>query len=534
MRKYLLENKKNLIIYIIICFFAAILSAGTAFLYQKLTFFAVSKEFKKLIFLGFIAIPYLTIEAMFDYFPRKFKSKIINNIIKKLREDLIIKIDREDISYLNLDYKKDLKNKMINDLEAINNYFNGILSSLLYVFMFFISLLSAIYIQGTLTFIMLLLSFIPFLSPFISRKILSNKKEEELDSKSAYLENFDEFSENILFIKISKLGSYFNNKLGELADILKDKSILFESSLAKTFAISYGLGNILYSGAWIIGGFFVYKNLIDLPSLIAMTTLMVTIAGPIQSIADSYSGIISSKKIFDKYLEYLEETNIDKGTVEIGKIDKLVFDNIDLKFANNYIIKNINLEIKSANKYLILGDSGSGKSSFLNLILGMFANENKKIFINGYALSQLNKKSYYENIYFIPQDTIIFTGSIIDNITLFDEDKNYDRCLKILDMVGLNYLIKNRNLNYKIDKTTLSGGEKKRIDLARAIYSDKSMIIIDEVTSGLDTYNENLVAQIIKEIENKIIICVSHSTNPNLLDSFNRKLKIENKKIYQF
>ncbi|MFR1138915.1 MAG: ABC transporter transmembrane domain-containing protein, partial [Anaerococcus vaginalis] len=356
MRKYLLENKKNLIMYIIICFFAAILSAGTAFLYQKLTFFAVSKEFKKLIFLGFIAIPYLTIEAMFDYFPRKFKSKIINNIIKKLREDLIIKIDREDISYLNLDYKKDFKNKMINDLEAINNYFNGILSSLLYIFMFFISLLSAIYIQGTLTFIMLLFSFIPFLSPFISRKILSNKKEEELDSKSAYLENFDEFSENILFIKISKLGSYFNNKLGELADILKDKSIIFESSLAKTFAISYGLGNILYSGTWIIGGFFVYKNLIDLPSLIAMTTLMVTIAGPIQSIADSYSGIISSKKIFDKYLEYLEETNIDKATIEIGKIDKLRFDNVDLKFANNYIIKNINLEIKSGNKCLILGD----------------------------------------------------------------------------------------------------------------------------------------------------------------------------------
>lgn len=184
---------------------------------------------------------------------------------------------------------------MINDLEAINNYFNGILSSLLYIFMFFISLLSAIYIQGTLTFIMVLFSFIPFLSSFISRKILSNKKEEELNSKSAYLENFDEFSENILFIKISKLGSYFNNKLGELADILKDKSIIFESSLAKTFAISYGLGNILYSGTWIIGGFFVYKNLIDLPSLIAMTTLMLTIAGPIQSIADSYSGIISSK-----------------------------------------------------------------------------------------------------------------------------------------------------------------------------------------------------------------------------------------------
>ena len=149
---------------------------------------------------------------------------------------------------------------------------------------------------------------------------------------------------------------------------------------------SRGLGDV-YKRQWIIGGFFVYKNLIDLPSLIAMTTLMITIAGPIQSIADSYSGIISSKKIFDKYLEYLEETNIDKGTIEIGKIDKLIIDNIDLKFANNCIIKNINLEIKSGNKCLILGDSGSGKSSFLNLILGIFANENKKIFINGYALS---------------------------------------------------------------------------------------------------------------------------------------------------
>ncbi|WP_229771255.1 ATP-binding cassette domain-containing protein [Anaerococcus porci] len=315
---------------------------------------------------------------------------------------------------------------------------------------------------------------------------------------------------------------------------MKNQSIIFESSLAKTYATSYGLGNILYSGTWIVGGIFVYKDLINLPSLIAMTILMTTIAGPIQSVADTYSEIISAKNIFLDYIKYLHRDNFNENGKHIDYIDSISFDNIDIYYSDRLIIKNLNLELKDNTKYLILGDSGSGKSTFLHLILGLFKDKNKYIYVNDSSLDKINRKSYYNKIYYIPQETIIFNASLIENISLFDENKDYKRAEAILDKVGLIYLLDDRNLDIVIDDSKLSGGEKKRLDLARALYKNKDILIMDEVTSGLDIKNENIIGDIIKRIKDKTIIYVSNSKNENFIQSFDKSLKIENKELKFF
>lgn len=143
---------------------------------------------------------------------------------------------------------------------------------------------------------MIVLSAIPLLTPIISKKILANKKEIQKIAKDKYLNSYNEYADNILFVNISNLKLFFYNRLKQLGEKLKHKSIFYESSLLKTYSISYGLGNVLYSGTWIIGGIFVYKNLLTLPSLIAMTTLMFTIAGPIQTISNIYSEFCHQEK----------------------------------------------------------------------------------------------------------------------------------------------------------------------------------------------------------------------------------------------
>ncbi|MDY3007071.1 ABC transporter ATP-binding protein [Anaerococcus porci] len=534
MKEYIFRARKNLFIYLLICFVGASFTAGVAFLYKNLTNYALDKDFHSLIKIAIFAIPFLILEASFDYLPRKYRSILTNNIIFYLRNDLIKKVDSKPISDVNLTFRNEFKNKMINDLETIKGFLNNIFAIILYFFMFIISLISALYIEKTLTLIMLLLSFIPFLSPFISRKILSNKKEKEIESKNKYLDLFNEFNTNTFYIKISNLGDVFYYKLKKLAYNLKNQSIIFESSLAKTYATSYGLGNILYSGTWIVGGIFVYKDLINLPSLIAMTTLMTTIAGPIQSVADTYSEIISAKNIFLDYIKYLDRDNFNENGKHIDYIDSISFNNIDIYYSDRLIIKKLNLELKDNTKYLILGDSGSGKSTFLHLILGLFKDKNKYIYVNDSSLDKINRKSYYDKIYYIPQETIIFNASLIDNISLFDENKDYKRAEAILDKVGLIYLLDDRKLDIIIDYSKLSGGEKKRLDLARALYKNKDILIMDEVTSGLDIKNENIIGDIIKRIKDKTIICVSHSKNEKFLQSFDKSLKIENKELKFF
>lgn len=531
MKKYFLKYKKILFFYCLVSIIAAFLSAGLAFLYKNLTQAAIDKDFQKLMAIGIFGLFYLIIEASFDYFPRKYRSKILNNIMLDLKNDLIKASNVKKFEDLSLDFQKEMKNKMVNDLESIKTFLNSLFAMFLYGSMFFVSFISAIYIQGSLTMIMVVLSFIPFLSPLISKKILSSKKEKEISAKGKYLEKFDEFNENILFIKISNIFNIFYAKLDKLGGKLRDKSFIYEASLGKTYAISYGLGNVLYSGTWIIGGIFVYKDLINLPSLIAMTTLVYTIAGPIQALADNYSELVSSKEIFLNYLNFIEIEEKNDRKLEINAINSITYKDISLSFDERIILEDINLSLKEREKYLIFGESGSGKSTFLKLSLGMFEKYNEKIFVNNVSLDKINKKSYYDKIYYIPQETIIFKGSIYENISLFDSNKNIEKCKKALGKVGLDKFIENRNLDDLIDKDKISGGEKKRIDLARAIYSDKNLIIMDEPTTGLDLENENIIADIIKNIDDKIIICVSHTKNEKFLNAFDKIIEIDNKKI---
>lgn len=160
------------------CFISASLTAGTAFLYQRITSSAINNDFRALILFSIFAIPYLILEASFDYFPKKYRSIITNSISLDLKNDLIRSINETELSKMDYNFTNTIKNKMVNDLSIIEeSYIRNLLSIILYSFMFVISLISAIYIQGYLTIIMIVLSAIPLLTPIISKKILANKKE---------------------------------------------------------------------------------------------------------------------------------------------------------------------------------------------------------------------------------------------------------------------------------------------------------------------------------------------------------------------
>ena len=537
MRRYLKIEEKNLIVYLIISLIAAILIAGTAFIYLKITRYANNKNYDSLIRMALISIPYFIIEASFDYLSQKYISIITNNIKNNIREDILVKIQRESSYNIGEAYKVKLNEVMINDLEMSAVYIRNLVSLVLYVSMFLISLLSAIYIQFYLTLIMPILSLLPLMAPFINKKILANKKTREQEEKNNFLGIFNDYLGNILYLKLSNLDSYFKNKSIEASKNLNQASNNYEKSLRKTYAVSYGMGNILYTGTWIIGGIFVYYNRIDLPDLIAMTSLMITIAGPIQTIADVYSELVSSKKIFDKLMIFLEKDNYypkDEGE-EISTIDNVVMNKAIIKYCDSLVLGDLNYSFKKDYKYLIVGESGSGKSSILKLLLANFKYMGDLVRVNGKALEDVNIYSYYSNISYIPQDTTIFTASLIDNISLFSQNTDRKKAEEFLDLVGLSDLISKREngLDSMINKNDLSGGEKKRLDLARALYQDRDLIIIDEVDSGLDYENQNKISEIIKEIEGKILICVSHSTNSNFKSSFDKISSIENKKLVE-
>ena len=174
--------------------------------------------------------------------------------------------------------------------------------------------------------------------------------------------------------------------------------------------------------------------------------------------------------------------------------------NINFKYndVDKLALSNLNLKIKAGSKVGIIGKSGAGKSTFIDLILGLLKPTNGKILVDGKNISE-NITSWQSQIGYVPQDVYLLDDTIKNNIIFSSNNNevNLNYLNKILEITRLESLIKD-NLNgietFVGDKgARLSGGQKQRIGIARALFNNPKVIIFDEATSSLDIDNENKI-----------------------------------------
>ncbi|WP_440895662.1 ATP-binding cassette domain-containing protein [Amphibacillus sp. Q70] len=522
------ESKRHFIVHVLICILAAAIQVGVAFIYQLLTETAISGDLNLLIKVGIFSVAYLILDACFDFFPRKTKSVLNQNIMLKFRSRLVNKL--ENLSEYDSKYidKNKIVNMLVNESTVMETeYFNPLAGLILSFFVLVFSVLYALNLQNSFSIIMLLLSFFPLLSPYISKKILSNKKKKAISRQSKYNGLFEEFVLHLLTLKINRSFPFYRKKFNTYNQNLKEKKIDFETAQGMTYAVSYGLGNIVYSGTWIIGSFFVIKQRMTLPQLIAMTTLMSTIAGPLQYLSESFTDLAANRKIVESLWNFTRIKEIPKDNVKetINTIKVIELNQVDY-FKNSVpVIKNFSYRFMVGKKYVVIGESGTGKSTLLNLIMGIDSPTAGTVKMDDIQLDNVDKDMLYQKMAYMKQDTDIFSASIAENVSFFHP---YDINLveDVLNRSNLSYLVSERGINTEINSSTntLSGGEKKRLDIARALFKNADVLIFDEPTSGLDRKNERIFADLLKTLEDKMIIVVTHSHDKDFLNLFDEKI----------
>ena len=244
----------------------------------------------------------------------------------------------------------------------------------------------------------------------------------------------------------------------------------------------------------------------------------------------------SIKVIEEHYLKKNDELkknmkNMDEMLMKIRNNNFRSFSTLkicidEFKYDQDVILKNFNLEIKSGDKICIAGKSGSGKTTLVDLITGIIDYKGLKFFLDG---KELNENIFFQKSTFsyVPQNPTVFQTSIQDNITLFDDDIDIDKYNKSLELSRADFVKNFEERDYKElseNGANLSGGQIQRIFIARAIYSNKNIIIFDESTNELDSITENkIVDDILKLPQTVIFITHKEDIKKSFLKLFKLK-----------
>ena len=522
-------HKKTLLNIFILSFFITIFSIITSFyteyMFNSLNYY--SKKYLLFVFCIFFSIYILKIFS--DYFRNKLLLFINQKIDLVLTMDIFEKIIKLPYNYYQNRTTGDVISR-INDLESIREMISKVaLSIFVDLPLTLISLIVLYFINKNLYIIGLIILVLYFIIISIFRKTFNEyiKKIQikKGESTSLMVESISGF-ETVKGMHIeSNIKDKFEKKYVKyLKDVFKFQNLFFLQNLFKEI-----IDNIGFIFITLIGCILVLSDSMNIGRLLTFTSLLVYFLEPIKNIINLDTMIKESKNALKRIVDitnYAEEKN---GLINEFHNGDIEFKKLDFSFNDrDYILKNINLKIKKNSKVMVVGKSGSGKSTLFKILMRFYKIKNNKVFVNNIDLNNYDINAINNNIIYLGQNEILFNDTLYNNL-VFDNSKSSNilkvskLCFvdKIMDSnLGYNMMIEENGFN-------LSGGEKQRIVLARALLKNFNILIIDEGLSQVDVNMERkILKNIFRVFKDKTIIFISHRLDN--LDLFDELIKVEN------
>ncbi|WP_243342780.1 ABC transporter ATP-binding protein [Anaerococcus sp. AGMB09787] len=373
-----------------------------------------------------------------------------------------------------------------------------------------------------------------FMLPLIINNVVFPKKmwestKKNIQENSNLLEFMREYLESILIIKNNN--SYQNSirKVAKVVDKSKKaaKKDQFLSNLSAFFA-NAGVTISQVSSVLLSFIYFTRGN-IDFGMFMTFVQLSVYIQEPVINIINSFIGISTVKEI-NENIEKVLDINIDnyKSKREIFRNIKIRNANYEYNIGEKVFKKDLNINFEDNKKYLIIGHSGSGKSTLVKILMKYNENYTGSIKYNNVELRELKDVDIEKQIMYVPQDRFIFNQSIRENVDPLGVHSDED-ILKVINDVNLSYILDENGLDRIIDQdiNSISGGEASRLYMAKILLSDKKIIILDEILSGLDNDNSRNIENLILNLEDKMVIHIAHNSSDEYKNRYYKKVELK-------
>lgn len=459
--------------------------------------------------------------SLLNYLKEYCFSYVSQKSILKMREDIFTHVLKLPYCFFIKNSSGEIINRLINDVEITQEAFSDSIVT------FISSLISILFVSVWLFFInwelaIIVLMVVPLfviITKILWKKIseLSRQSSEERGEVTSFLQ---QTITSIELVKLSGSNSdFFVKTLKILCATLSSSIIklrmnrifantLWESILTPYQAIIYFIGGYWYmtKGSPTIGTMLAFINYVNIliPSMLDLISAFTNMARGISSL--------------NRVQEYLEEKPQKSGKRLLSKESEIIieFKNVNFKYpSSEFEISDLNLSIDNNEFVTIVGTTGSGKSTLVKLLVRLFDVDNGQILINGINIEEYDLLDLRNCFGFVQQDVYLLKGSIRDNLIFSNKSIAQDKIEQAISIAQLESLI--ASLPNQIDSiisergTTLSGGEKQRLSIARMILRHSKIIILDEPTAALDLETENRILNNMKPLFNQTTtIAIDH------------------------
>ena len=502
---------------------SAISTAGVAWLLDP----AIKKIFieknKVLLFLIPAAIIFaFMLKSLSTYIIRIKTIKISFNIIKNIQILMAEKILKSDTSYIISKHSGKFISNFTSDTGTLLGVINVIGISAIKEFITLIALMSLMFYQNW-KLSLLAIIMIP-VAAFFTRKLgkkMGKFVNKSLEASEIFTKSLSEILKATSIIKIFQKEDQelknFKNVIEDRIDIMS----IVEKTRLGAGPVMETITGIAVAIVVLAGGYLSIQNKIEVGSFFSFLTALMLAYQPVRALAGVNiginEGIAAAKRIYTLLDNVNEISDHVKSENLIIKNKDIVFENVTFSYPDGTIaLKNISTKIKGGSTVALVGKSGSGKSSFINLIPRFYNITSGDIKIDGQSIRNLNIVSLRKEIALVSQEIILFDDTIKSNIAYGKINASDEEILTASNNAVADEFIKKLPNGYDSiigeNGVMLSGGQKQRLSIARAMLKNSSIILLDEATSALDTESETKVKYAIDNlIKNRTTIVIAHS-----------------------
>lgn len=342
---------------------------------------------------------------------------------------------------------------------------------------------------------------------FISRRI-KEAQQTIVKRMGALAGSTTETLRNVELVKSMGLEQQETDRLNEVNTEILNLELIKIKLIRKLSFIQGSMINLCRSGLLFLMLWLILNQAISLGQFFSLLFYSFAIFSPLyelSNVASQYQEAKASNEVLDSILKMKPEETAGRDYI-IERINSLDFKEVSFKYTDESepALRNISLGIKPGQTVAFAGPSGSGKTSLIKLLLGLYQPTTGAIHINNRDIVTIQPESFKEKISYVSQDTQLFAGTIRANLLFVNPKATDAECIEaIKDAAALSLLERgNQGLDTKIGEGGLkiSGGEKQRLAIARALLRKPDVIIFDEATSSLDSITENAITETIKHI----------------------------------